>query len=55
MIARVEFVIVGAGAAGNVLAATPARGGKQAVILEGGPPRTRGDLYSVQIWARRLK
>ena len=51
----VDVVIVGAGAAGGVFAATLARAGKSIHILEAGPPWTRDDLVSSQIWARRLK
>lgn len=52
---RVDVVIVGAGASGSVLAAKLSQGGKRALILEGGPERRMGDLYSSQIWSRRLK
>ena len=51
----VDVVIVGAGAAGGVFAAVLARAGKSVRILEAGPPWTRDDLVSSQIWARRLK
>ncbi len=37
------------------MAATLSLGGKQVVVLEGGPERSTGDLYSSQIWARRVK
>ena len=40
----VDVVIVGAGAAGGVFAATLARAGKSIHILEAGPPWTRDDL-----------
>ncbi len=52
---RVDVVIVGSGASGSLLAAKLAQNGKSVVILEGGPERTLKDLYSSQIWARRLK
>ena len=52
---RVDAVIVGAGAAGSLLAAKLSQAGKRVVVLEAGPPRQMGDLYSSQIWARRLK
>ncbi len=52
---QVDVVIVGAGAAGSVYAAVLAESGKSVRVLEGGPPRRLDDLYSSQIWARRLK
>lgn len=52
---KVDAVIVGAGAAGSVYAAILAEGGKNVLILEKGPARKLSDLYSSQIWARRLK
>ncbi len=51
----VQVVIVGAGAAGSLYAARLAAGGKQVRVLEAGPAWQLGDLYSSQIWARRLK
>jgi len=52
---RVDAVIVGAGAAGSLLAAELSQAGRKVVVLEAGPPRQMGDLVSSQIWARRLK
>ncbi len=51
----VDLLVVGAGAAGSVVAASAARQGKQVLVLEAGPPRELSDLISSQIWARRLK
>lgn len=50
-----EVVIVGAGAAGSVYAAILAEAGRAVTVLEGGPPWKLDDLYSSQLWARRLK
>ena len=50
-----DVVIVGAGAAGSVYAAVLSEAGKSVLVLEGGPARKLEDLYSSQIWARRLK
>jgi len=52
---KVDIVIVGSGAAGSVFAATLAEAGRSVLVLEGGQSRTLEDLYSSQIWARRLK
>jgi len=50
-----DVIIVGAGAAGSVMAAKLAQNGKRVVILEAGPQWILGDLYSSQIWSRRIK
>lgn len=52
---HVEAVIVGAGAAASVYAAVLAEAGRQVRMIETGPARQLADLYSSQIWARRLK
>ncbi|MEJ8566113.1 GMC family oxidoreductase [Elongatibacter sediminis] len=51
----VDTVVVGTGAAGSLMAAVLAEGGKSVVVLERGKARKMEDLYSSQIWARRLK
>ena len=51
----VDVVVVGAGAAGSVFAAVLAEAGKSVVVLERGRDHKLADLYSSQIWARRLK
>jgi choline dehydrogenase-like flavoprotein len=50
-----DAVIVGCGASGSLLAAKLAQAGKRVVVLEAGPERTLDDLYSSQIWSRRIK
>ena len=50
-----DTVIVGAGAAGLLLAARLAESGENVVVLEAGPERSLTDLTSSQIWARKLK
>ncbi len=52
---RVDVVIVGSGASGSLFAAKLSQGGKRVLILDGGPQRSAADLYSSQIWARRIK
>ena len=52
---KVDVVIAGAGAASSVYAAVLAEAGKRVLVLETGPARKLTDLYSSQIWARRLK
>ena len=47
-----DIIVVGAGAAGLMLAARLAEGGKSVTVLEAGPERKLGDLVSSQIWAR---
>lgn len=51
----VDVVVVGAGAAGSVYAAILAEAGKSVLLLERGVERKLTDLYSSQVWARRLK
>lgn len=52
---RRDVVIMGAGAAGALLAARLATAGKSVVVLEAGPAWQLADLISSQIWARRIK
>jgi choline dehydrogenase-like flavoprotein len=51
----VDAVIVGSGAAGSLMAARLAAGGRKVVILEAGPARATRDMVSSTLWARRLK
>ncbi len=50
-----DIAIIGAGAAGCLFAAKLAAAGREVDVFEAGPARTRDDLVSSQIWARRLK
>lgn len=50
-----DVAIVGAGAAGSLLAAKLAGAGKKVIVLEAGPAWRTDDFISSQIWARRLK
>ncbi len=52
---KTDVIIVGAGAAGSLLAAKLAQAGRRVVVLEAGPAWKSGDMVSSQIWARRLK
>ena len=47
--------VVGSGATGSVYAALLAEAGMSVLVLERGRARKLSDLYSSQIWARRLK
>ena len=50
-----DVIVVGAGAAGSLLAAKLAAAGKRTLVPDAGPGWTRADLVSSPIWARRLK
>jgi choline dehydrogenase-like flavoprotein len=52
---KVDVVIVGGGAVGLVHAARLSEAGKNVLVLESGPARQKDELYSSQIWARKLK
>lgn len=51
----VDVAIVGAGAAGALLAAKLAEAGRSVVVFEAGPRWEGSDLVSSQIWSRRLR
>lgn len=55
LMSETDVAIVGAGAAGSVYAALLAEAGKRVHVLETGPARELADLYSSQLWARKLK
>lgn len=50
-----EIVIIGSGAMGSLLAARLGAAGRKVVVLEGGPKRVLGQLYSSTVWSRHLK
>lgn len=52
---EVEVLIVGAGAAGCLMAAALAAAGRRVHVIEAGPGWEQGDLISSQIWSRRLR
>lgn len=52
---KVDVLIIGAGAAGSVVAAKAAEADRRVLLLEAGPERKLSDLTSSQIWARKLK
>lgn len=52
---RFDAVVVGAGAAGSLIASELAAAGKRVLVLDAGPGWTTGDLVSSPIWSRRLK
>lgn len=51
----VDVAIVGAGAAGSLLAAKLAEAGRSVMLFEAGPRWEGADLVSSQIWSRRLR
>jgi choline dehydrogenase-like flavoprotein len=51
----VDVAIVGAGAAGALLAARFAEAGRSVVVFEAGPRWDAGSMISSQIWSRRLR
>jgi len=52
---EVDVVIIGAGAAGSLIASRLATGGRIVAVLDAGPAWDGGDLVSSQIWSRRLR
>ena len=52
---HVDVVIVGAGPAGGVYAERLSRAGKRVLILEAGPEKSLGDMWSSSLWSRRHK
>jgi len=54
MTQKIDVVIVGSGASGSLMAAKLAQAGKKVMILEGGPTVSTDDMWSSQIWSRRI-
>jgi len=52
---RYDAIVVGSGMAGSLMAAKLSAEGLRVLIVEAGPERTLKELYSSQIWARKLK
>ena len=52
---KVEVLVVGSGIAGSTMAAQLAEAGLEVLTLEAGPARRVEDMFSSQMWARRLK
>ena len=51
----VDFVIVGAGGAGGIVAKELSTARFQVVVLEQGPDWQRTDLISSDVWGRRIR